>query len=107
MRLPRMTTRRWMVMVGIVAIALGVIEIVRERRLASGYRLRAKFYATWEASTGDIVFTGSGRAQGLTAVAKAPDEGQKAYAASMRRKYEWAAAHPWLPVQPDPPPPAP
>ena len=45
MRLPRMTTRRWMIVVAIVAILMGVVgEVIRERGLASRYRRLAATY---------------------------------------------------------------
>jgi hypothetical protein len=42
MRLPRMTTRRWMITVMILGTLMGVwIEAIRELRLAAQYRRRA------------------------------------------------------------------
>ncbi len=48
MRLPRMTTRRWMILMVIVAIAFGA-EMMRRREVA--YHARANRYALEEAET--------------------------------------------------------
>ena len=128
MRLPRMTTRRWMVAVALVALALasgiGLHRILRLRRL---YRSRAEMYAQGEQGVRSMLVLyerareGPAGHRSLGAPA-APDGDASgrimlryrpeavAYQlkllgrfAALREKYERAAANPWLPVDPDPP----
>jgi predicted nucleic acid-binding protein len=109
MRLPRMTTRRWMVAVSIVAVGLGAwILITRSRSYAD--------LAAWHAD----------RENEVRRVAEAFEGGQFdadiwrdalalarrsrrliAYHSALRRKYVLASRRPWLPVEPDPPKPSP
>ena len=100
MRLPRMTTRRWMVVVAVLALLAGVaIELQRRRARfhAIAARNRAKeinpqfpylsiTYKEWESLTK--------RWPRL-----------RPYYAAMRKKYEFAERYPWLPVGSDPPEP--
>ena len=91
MRVPGMTTRRWMVAVAVVGIVLGVTIERRERfrqiadyhqaefmKLASRMKPFAREDRDWH-----------------------PLEWHE----TMKRKYERASALPWLPVEPDPPEP--
>ena len=103
MRLPRMTTRRWMVAVVATARNPAVaLEVTRELRLASHYRLKAKVHASQESIVRTPVeITSPG---GFTI----PVMGSRElgdYHEEMRRKYEIAATRPWKPVEPDPPAP--
>jgi hypothetical protein len=105
MRLPRMTTRRWIATVVISAALLGLfVEINRERKLASQYRLEARMHSLLESASNGTVFHGTGAAAGTYAHGVANPE-LAAYHAAMRRKYENAAARPWITIEPDPPPP--
>ncbi len=87
MRLPRTTTRRWMVAVAIVAFAL--VTFVFLRRSAHFMRLAA-FH-------NDMA----------RAIRSSPGSGADPKRADrleeLARKYERAAARPWLSVEPDPP----
>jgi hypothetical protein len=105
MELPRMTTRRWVVTVVISAALLSIfVEINRELKLASQYRLRASGHSLLESVYKGTIFRGTGRAAGTYAHGTANPE-LAAYHAEMRRKYENAAARPWLAIEPDPPSP--
>jgi hypothetical protein len=85
MRLTRMTTRRWMVAVAVVAIFFGLAE--RSRRFS------------------EIADLHDGQSE---ASVTTPEERNRltrwnAYNRAMCRKYRRAARYPWLPVEPDPP----
>ena len=98
MRLPRMTTRRWMSVVAVFALLAGVVIEVQRRRvrfhaMAAHYRakeINPQFpymsitFKEWESL--------SKRWPRL-----------RPYYAAMRKKYEFAERYPWLPVEPDPP----
>src|SRR5262249_44783875 len=94
-RLPRMTTRRWMVAVVIMGCVMGGIQIERRREelvdRADWYRI---FVYIWEERR-----------------AAEPNDADAprfiAYFESLETKYQQAARSPWLPVEPDPPPPEP
>ncbi len=119
MRLPRMTMRRWMIVVAVVGIGLGVsieraaldhlgvalgavVGIVlgvtierrnRFRKIAAHHQAHSKKLV----SQGHIIlFAGS---------SDAPKWRRLEWHESMRLKYEHAAGYPWLSVDPDPPPP--
>jgi hypothetical protein len=96
MRLPPMTTRQWMAVVAVVGLLLGgSIEIQRLRRRQSDFsdlaRWHSGFLFDWNARW---------RTDASEATAR-----KIAYHVSLARKYEHAALHPWLPVEPDPPAP--
>jgi hypothetical protein len=85
-----MTTRRWMVAVAVVGIALGMIERhERFRWIAVHHR-------------GEVP-------QHLPRIKPSGMEDKRwrlfEWHESMARKYEHAARYPWLPVEPDPPEP--
>jgi len=92
MALPRMTTRRWLIAVVVVAI---VLEVARLMWLSAEYRLRALEHATIRLD------------MKLPMDAKTLNWVQRfhAYHQAMREKWERAARFPWLPVAPDPPEP--
>jgi hypothetical protein len=89
-----MTVRGLMIAVAIVAIVLGV-AILKKRR---DERLKNQAY-----------FAGLERKYAARAQAGAsgrlPNAAQERldYFRAMRRKWEWAASHPWESVEPDPP----
>ena len=99
MRLPRMTIRRWMVAVGVVALTVTSVRL-RERSLA--YRRQAEHHA-WLAASSDFVVVDMGGMYGDN-YGRLSKRGI-AYHAAMARKYRQAARNPWLPVEPDPPEP--
>jgi hypothetical protein len=101
MRLPRMTTRRWIATVVISAALLGLfVEINRELKLASQYQLEARMHSLLESASKGTVFRGTSGAAGVYAHGTVNPE-LAAYHAEMRRKYENAAARPWLAIEPD------
>ncbi len=87
MRIPRLrfTVRRMLMAVAAVALLFGLLVERRQnfRGIAADHASVIKPYA----ATGWIT------------------EAQVMYHDEMRRKYEWAARHPWLLVAPDPSPP--
>jgi hypothetical protein len=85
MRLPRMTTRRWMVVVAIFGLAIGLsrwlwLRSVAFRRLADLHNSQAM---------GGIP-------------GKAKDFPKQLFHRKMGEKYSRAVRYPWLPVEPDP-----
>jgi hypothetical protein len=90
MRVPRMTTRRWMIVVLAVAFAALVVEL--ERR-ASVYHRRAYEH-----------FVLAGGALRWKEIELRSSE-NRAYNMKMMRKWLAARQHPWIFVEPDPPPP--
>jgi len=106
MRLPRMTTRRWMIAVAVVGLVLTGLDLERRR---SRYRGLAAHYRTLVAGVQEIE---GGPLAGKMfrnppgksyAVVESRDLVQ--FRRTMAAKYERAARYPWLPVPPDPPPP--
>ena len=127
MRLPWMTTRRWMVAVAAVAIVVaGALEVRRLQNLRRVYLGVAEDYESNSRtlrrdnvrshgdlhvrSHGDILLikgiagerpaslqSREGKAK-MDRIAKGA-----AYCDQLRAKYERAARYPWLPVEPDPP----
>jgi len=126
---PWMTTRRWMVAVAVVIVAiLLVVELRRFRQLTLAYRTDAKHHASlrqlhsdmrdayaqhtefW-ARLGAALKEDSEESEELKNVAKeycklAERENEVAtYHALLESKYQSASRYPWLPVPPDPPEP--
>jgi hypothetical protein len=114
-RLPRMTTRRWMVLVAVVALVFAsAATIVRLRSLRDLYECCA---ALCEAHAD--VLEGAGRVHSVCSrsdllfgsSSPAPDTTphQAELTAPQYRRlariYQRAARYPWLPVPPDPPEP--
>jgi hypothetical protein len=100
MRLPRMTTRRWIVTVVISASLMGIVaEVNRELRRAHECRRLAYCYGLAEKLNRGETVTFPG---GMTAISAASPT-LAAYYEEMKRKYERAAARPWLAVEPDRP----
>jgi hypothetical protein len=90
MRLPRLTTRRLMALVVVVAIlfALATPWLTLDHKAL--VERRSNFMLQWfDHSRAETSCTGE----------------KSAYHAAMARKYLFAAKHPRLPVLPDPPPP--
>jgi hypothetical protein len=98
MRLPRVTTRQWMVAVALVAltigIALGGIRLKRQRD-------RHLLHAALHQSHVDLARKIKKGSPGPLASRLIE------YHASMARRYRHAARYPWLPVEPEPPAPEP
>jgi hypothetical protein len=112
MRLPRMTMRRWIVAVAIVAILIGVgLEVGRRSRrfarLAAYHtNVALEHFGTLMAFGGeppplrDVPPAGLGPARYLH-----PARALLRYHCALTEKYQRAARYPWLPVAPDPPEP--
>jgi hypothetical protein len=122
MRLPRMTTRRWMIAAAIVGLLMGgCIGGYRLKRWHEHFLDRARYHASMEMAHWKSEY--AHRELGLQHFGF--DPGSKAvravrakalrdiaffsitagYHAEMARKYEYAARRPWLPVELDPPEP--
>jgi hypothetical protein len=109
MRLPRMTTRRWMVAVAVAAIGLGAwVLVVRSRE----YAVQAGNHGHHEAMCWLTIHAYEADPRSVTVSGPKPVEAiidqsrrRAGYYAALKRKYEQAAHRPWLPVEPDPPPP--
>ena len=130
MRLPRMTTRRWMIAAAVVgALAWVGVTAWKIRRNFLHYRNRiayaksmetevARRLANAKAGLRYVEFAMSPKGKSLNEPPKtlprrtanwtsliALRKRQIAYYQQMQAKYERASRHPWLPVPPDPPEP--
>ena len=134
MRLPRMTTRRWIVVVVIVGLLMGGVRLKQRRnRLLSRaqfYAERAAFYPKLESRERRICAeyprliavlerlqrytnreTVGSRLEDLKSRLDQSHRNlarwtnRTAYYLAMAHKYQDAARYPWLPVEPDPPEP--
>jgi hypothetical protein len=104
-----MTTRRWMIVVAIVAVGVGAGMLIMRSR---SYAALAALHAESENECRRIVEADEGNR-----LDAAIWKDWIAYArrsrrlllhhAALRRKYELASRRPWLPVEPDPPAPDP
>jgi hypothetical protein len=101
---PRFTVRRLMIAVAIFAVSLGAVRWVAEMRTRSAdYQRRAEEFAASTARLSSGVFTKDGRL-----VNKYDNENtwlHDAWACKLAEKYWRLSDYPWLPVEPDPPPP--
>ena len=98
MSLPRMTTRRWMVAVAVMAIALGATVHVLSLMQDEG-----EFAASILLLEGIGAFAILNVAFGVGCMVRLAHK-DDAYASELRRR-DVVARRPWLPVEPDPPPP--
>jgi hypothetical protein len=119
LRLPPMTTRRWMIAVAVVGLLLaGCIGGYRLKRLHDHFLQRAQDHAMMEIANRkserahrELFEMRGGFGPGSeTLRAKSLRDivffsRTASYHAAMAQKYEYAARHPWLPVAPDPPEP--
>jgi hypothetical protein len=127
MRLPSMTTRRWMLVVTLTAFGLGIWVTARRRH---AYQARADLARRKELKCKIEICVAAleclrrrDAAQGSGCIGTIPEdvdlmtvklpvaaEGHRRsfdYHRRMRQKYELAARYPWLPVEPDPATPEP
>jgi len=98
MKLPRMPLRWLMSLVAVVAVVLGAAGWML--RLSAEHRRRAYEYKniiTYKFYIGNRF--------GSQAAPLSLRDRRNLWADEMRLKYERAADHPWLPVEPDPPEP--
>ena len=102
MRLPRMTTRRWMVVVAAVGLLMGgAIVGYRLKQWHSFFVARAQHHARMEAAFSSFGGTLSAHSKHI----RASVSENLGYHVAMARKYRHAARFPWLSVAPDPPEP--
>jgi hypothetical protein len=98
MRVPRMTTRRWMIAVALTAVLSGGLDLYRRSvdlaALAEMHDLMAR--KSW--TRGSLVGP-----RGAIGHVEYPTP-LTDHHTRLRDKYRRAAARPWLPVAPDPPP---
>ena len=119
MRMPPMTTRRWMVAVAVLALALAADDW-RGRR--SRYLRLAADHASEEVRLLRIRRAGHSFVPGMVlysdryssrsperfhVISPAAFDAKIAHLGRLKEKYQFAAAHPWWPVPSDPPPPEP
>ena len=113
MPLPRMTTRRWMVAVAIVALLISGGLRLKQRRdyflsLARSHE-RKMPSSTAEGKALRSLFGSTSRMSGEAIMLLRRDFDRMMdradHHAALVRKYRRAARYPWLPVEPDPPEP--
>ena len=105
MRLPQMTTGRWMIAVAVVALLMtGAFEVERARRRADEYRMLAARYAMYQAfSLAEVKLYRENHFIQL----ETRERARASHYGALAAKYQRAARYPWLPVEPDPPEPPP
>jgi hypothetical protein len=97
MRLPRMTTRQWMVAVVLAAL---ILKAGRLLSLSAAYREKARPYVVEMLGARPILMG----PHGSHSPPYRPSPHTR-WAEKMGEKYLRAARFPWLPVEPDPPEP--
>ncbi len=117
MRLPRMTTRRWLVVVTVIGLMIG-----GGVRLEVWLNQRRDYFLSLAQSHQNEVVSSTARGKALKSrkgwpSGKTTEEimqlhrdydrmmDRAEHHESLARKYEQAARYPWLPVEPDPPEP--
>jgi hypothetical protein len=116
MRLPRMTTRRWMIVVVVVGVLMGGIVVadrLRQRRadfntLAQHHTYMKVYFRDWGQSASAVaLWEASGRSDAHARLKDLKDRLSRllAYHESMERKYQHAVRYPWLAIEADPPEP--
>jgi hypothetical protein len=103
---PRFTVRRMMVGLVVIAPSLrSILWVVEMRTKSVAYESRAQSFAWMTAHAGSGTFTSDGRFINIW-----EDENtwlQDAWACKLAEKYWRLSDYPWLPAEPDPPPPEP
>jgi hypothetical protein len=99
MRLPRMTMRRWMIVVVIVGTMLGPLVYLGQRSRRFDQISRVHVRAMSAGATEAAILKRRGDPRSKLAFARAD------YHQAMWLKYFNASRNPWLPVEPDPPEP--
>jgi hypothetical protein len=110
MRLPRMTTRRWMVAVTVVAVALAAGMLFRRHRFlrerADHYEKRAREGVYRAAIARELALAESEQEMDSPQwAAFALEAKDRDWDPRLLEKYRRAARYPWLLVEPDPPEP--
>jgi hypothetical protein len=107
MRLPRMTTRRWMFAVLAFSVLMCAARTWfhwKDRRERAAYHRQAVTAGLQYCNT---CFRALPTDLDFLAMYYGHVEPRRAWHARMAKKYELAASRPWLLVEPDPPPPGP
>jgi hypothetical protein len=99
----RLTVRRLMVLVAIIAIAFGLADDWRTRR--AKYLLHARYHGGQCAKYWAPRPYSSNGDDPRNLVRMIGERGKYIHHSHLRQKYEWAARFPWLPVPPDLPEP--
>ena len=94
---PRFTVRRLIVAVAVVALIIGTIKLVEQRRLALSRESLTHRYLRYIESY-------RWRSTSADPDAQLPPQRYR-YEKIMDEKYTYAARYPWMPVMPDPPKP--
>jgi hypothetical protein len=113
MRLPRMTTRRWMVAVAVIGLMIGGWVRLEQRRdyflsLAQSHQKEvASYTARGMALKSRLGYTSGMTDKEIMHLYRVYDRmmDRADHHESLARKYERAARYPWLPAVPDPPEP--
>jgi hypothetical protein len=103
MRLPRMTTRRWMIVVAITAVGFGTGLLIERSR---SYAALCALHTDGEKECRRIVEAFEGNHLDPAIWRDAITFARRCrrllpYHAALKRKYQRAARCPWLPVEPD------
>ena len=112
MRFPRMTTRRWMAAVAVVAVMLAAAALFRRhlslRERGDYHERRERVQADRVRALGDLALA----LADTSPEAAARERAHAAFEAEIRDrharlkdKYRRAARYPWLAIEPDPPEP--
>ncbi len=114
MRLPHMTTRRWIIVVAVIGLMIGG-AVQLERRRSDYFLSLAQSHQKEVASSktrGEALKSRFGGTPGMTLeeIMRLHRDydlmmDRADHHTSLARKYEQAARYPWLPVGPDPPEP--
>jgi hypothetical protein len=95
MKFPRITTRRLMIAVAVIAVAFAAVLLLHRRSM---YLVRAQ-----QSRTNEEWYESFAQQSAPDAASDARET--KAFYARLRAKYEQAASHPWITIEPDTPPP--
>src|SRR5277367_4177484 len=95
MRFPRVTLRRLLMLVAVLAVALGILVALQRR--SERFRRRADEYAS---AIHTVYFADVNGEDGMVLTATVAG-----YHADLASKYQAAANRPWLPLESDDPPP--
>ena len=102
MRLPRMTTRRWMIAMAIFAVGLATVAHFRGLALRQRAAYHEKIEKLATATVGELALAARWPKAAAQVRANAAIRDRHA---RLKEKYWRAARYPWLPVGPDPPEP--
>src|ERR1700730_7617527 len=104
----RMTTRRWMIVLAVVAFGLGGMNLWQRRRVYQrgyeiyNYRVIKRIWSIEDAQT---LCMKNPHLKTFCLEWITEERQAVEYLARLKKKYEYAASHPWITVPPDPPEP--